>query len=104
MPADGLPDRLEQQLPGPAEKAADDHALRVDEVAQAGDRDTDLAAGVGDGSAAADVALRCKLDDPAERQRLRAALAHKLQDCRTRRHRLETASVSAVAERSALVQ
>src|SRR5216684_785225 len=104
MAPDRLTDRMKHQVTGSAQDPADDHALGVDEVAQAGDRDADLQAGIGNSAAAADVPFDRELDDPAEGQRLRAALADELQDCRARRHRLEAASISAVAEEAALVE
>src|SRR5260370_23911013 len=104
MAPDRLTDRPKQQVSGSAQEAADDHALRVDKVAQAGDRHPDLETGVGDGAAAADVAFDRKLDDPAEGQRLLAALADQLEDRRARRDRLETSAVPAVAKEAALVE
>ena len=38
--------RLKEHLVGAAEEAADDDALGIDEVAQAGHRDADLATGI----------------------------------------------------------
>jgi len=46
VPPDRLPQRLKQHVVGSTEKTADDDALRIDEVAQAGDRDADLATGI----------------------------------------------------------
>src|ERR1700694_5572079 len=104
MAPDGLPDGMEQQVTGSAQDPADDHALGVDEVAQAGDRDADLQTRVGDGTAAADVALDRELDDAAEGQRFLVTLADELKDGGARRHRLEAASVTAVAKEAALVE
>src|SRR5258708_1717561 len=104
MAPDRLPDRPKQQVSGSAPAAAHDPALGVDELAQAGDRHPDLETGVGDCAAAADVALDRQLDDPAEGQRLLAALADQLEDRRARRHRLETSTVPAVAKEAALVE
>ena len=58
MSPNRLPQRLKQHVVGLAEKTADDYALGIDEVAQAGDRDANLATGVGDGPVAANITLR----------------------------------------------
>src|SRR5260370_40313455 len=104
MAPDRLTDRPQQQVTSSAQEAPADHPLGVDEVAQARARHPDLETRVGDGAAAADVAFDRELDDPAEGQRLLAALAHELEDRRARRHRLETPPVPAVAEQAALVE
>src|ERR1700737_3782367 len=54
VPPDGFPDGFKQEVAGPAHRATYDHALRVDEVAQTGDRHSYLSTRIGDGAPAAD--------------------------------------------------
>src|SRR5207249_3923571 len=62
MTSQGFPQRLQQHLAGPAEHAADDDPLGVDQVAQPGDRDADLAPSVRDGTPRANVTVNHQLD------------------------------------------
>ena len=46
VPPNGFSKRLQEHLVGAAEETADDDALGIDEVAQAGNGDADLATGI----------------------------------------------------------
>src|ERR1700693_2856218 len=63
---DRFPDRLEHHLARPAQQTADDHPLRVDEIAKARDGYAYLVAGIRDCPTAAHVTRDRKLDDPEQ--------------------------------------
>ena len=65
---DGVAQRLEQQVAGLGQLAADEDALGGEQVAGAGDGAAEGAAGVGDHAPAADVARLGLEDDLAQRQ------------------------------------
>ena len=67
--ADGLAQRLEQQVAGLGQLAADEDALGGEQVARAGDGAAEGAAGVGDDAPAADVARLRLQDDLAQGRR-----------------------------------
>jgi hypothetical protein len=77
-----FPHRLEQDLARPAEQSTDDHALGIDEIAQACDGDPDLAAGIGYCPAAAQVARHRKLDDSRQAGNLAVKAPYQLNDRR----------------------
>src|SRR5689334_13500849 len=101
---DRLAERVHQHITPAAEQAADDHALRVDQVAQPGHGDADLAPGVGDGAAAAYVTVGGELDHPRKREPLAVHRSHELDDGGPGRDRLEASAVAAVAEGARLVE
>jgi hypothetical protein len=79
---DRFPHRLEQDVAGPAEQTADDHPLRVHEIAKACDGYADLATRIGDCSMASQVSRDRALDDPRQRRNLSIHRTYQLDDRR----------------------
>ena len=100
---DGLPQRLEQQVAGLGQLAADEDALGGEQVARAGDGAAEGAAGVGDDAPAADVARLRLSDDLAQGQAVAVAAAQRLEDGLGAGEGLQAAAVAAAADRAAVV-
>ena len=72
-------DRVEQEVAGAGQLAADDHPLRREQVARPRDREAERAAGVSDHALAAEVALDRHRDDAPQRDPVAVAAAQRLE-------------------------
>src|SRR4051812_23488483 len=102
--ADRLGDRGEQDITGGTQIAADDHPLRIEDVAEISDRHADAATGVGDHACRERVAGVRALDQLVH---LDPLAAHRVERAGYRRracHGLEAAAVAAAADLAVLAE
>src|SRR4051794_2731303 len=95
--------RVEQQVAGARELAADDHLLGCEQVAGPGDGEAEGEAGVVDDALAAEIALHRERDDAAQREAVSVPPAQRLEHRLRAGECLEAAAVAAAAHGPALV-
>src|SRR5205823_4407034 len=98
------PQRLHEQIAGGAEAATDNHALRVEEIAQARGGAPDGGAGVGDHPGATEVAALGELEHLPKVEVGAVAAAQRVDDPLLAGERLEAAAVAAAADQAVLVE
>jgi hypothetical protein len=98
-----FPHRLEQQVAGCPEGAADRYPLRVEEVEERRRGRADVPAGLGQRAGAGEVAAACAGDDLVEVERLAERPLEHADERLRRGHRLQAAAVSAAADVAVLL-
>src|SRR4051794_29741779 len=102
--ADRLGDRGEQDITGGTQIAADDHPLRIEDVAEVADRDADAAARVGDHALRKRIAGMRALDQLVHPDLLATDRVERARHGGGARHGLEAAAVAAAADLAVLAE
>src|ERR1700726_1044475 len=92
--------RRQQHVAGEGELSADDDHLRAEQIAQVGQRNTDVPARVTDDAAAADVAVFAVAEHVLEGQLIAVASAQQIEKGGCGGKRLETSAIAAPAQRA----